>query len=37
MYGFIGIDFVFVVDGIFGGVISFGGYVWDYVVGVVLV
>jgi myo-inositol-1(or 4)-monophosphatase len=34
MHGSTGIDLVYVADGILGGAISFGGYVWDHAAGV---
>jgi myo-inositol-1(or 4)-monophosphatase len=37
MHGATGIDLVYVADGILGGAISFGGYVWDHAAGVALV
>jgi myo-inositol-1(or 4)-monophosphatase len=37
MHGSTGIDLVYVADGILGGAISFGGYVWDHAAGVALV
>jgi myo-inositol-1(or 4)-monophosphatase len=37
MHGATGIDLAYVADGILGGAISFGGYVWDHAAGVALV
>jgi len=37
MHGSTGIDLAYVADGILGGAVSFGGHVWDYAAGVVLV
>lgn len=37
MHGSTGIDLAFVADGILGGAISFGGFVWDHAAGVALV
>ena len=37
MHGATGIDLVYVADGILGGAISFGGFVWDHAAGVALV
>jgi myo-inositol-1(or 4)-monophosphatase len=37
MHGSTGIDLAFVADGILGGVVSFGGHVWDHAAGVALV
>lgn len=37
MHGATGIDLAYVADGILGGAISFGGYVWDHAAGIALV
>jgi myo-inositol-1(or 4)-monophosphatase len=37
MHGATGIDLVYVADGILGGAISFGGFVWDHAAGIALV
>jgi myo-inositol-1(or 4)-monophosphatase len=37
MHGSTGLDLAYVADGILGGTISFGGYVWDHAAGVALV
>jgi myo-inositol-1(or 4)-monophosphatase len=36
MHGSTGIDLAYVADGILGGTVSFGGYVWDHAAGVAL-